>query len=159
MLDTEQVKEFLLEQVKSTELQPKKDTEGKVITSYCNYMARRVAEFFGCENFSDPDLLADDMVHAMIISGDWTFTTFGEIAAKWAQIGGLAFAAMTSDELGEEHGHIAPVFPGIPELSPSLGIPVPQLANVGAKNGVMLASEAFPGAKWPLGYYLWKLSI
>lgn len=153
MLDTEKVKDFMLALVKAPELQP---VNGK---TYCNVAARRVAEFFGCENFSDPDLLADDMVHAMIISGDWTFTTFGEIAAKWAQIGGLAFAGMTSDELGEEHGHIAPVFPGIPELSPSLGIPVPQLANVGAKNGVMLASEAFPVAKWPLGYYLWKLSI
>ena len=151
MLDTEKVKDFMLALVKAPELQP---VNGK---TYCNVAARRVAEFFGCENFSDPDLLADDMVHAMIISGDWTFTTFGEIAAKWAQIGGLAFAGMTSDELVEEHGHIAPVFPAPCELSPSLGHPVPFVANVGAKNGIMRVSEAFPVDKGEPEYFLWKL--
>lgn len=153
MLDTEKVKDFMLALVKAPELQPANGV------TYCNLGAKRVAEFFGCENFSAQNMTADQMVLDMMIEDVWTFTKFGEIASKWAQMGGLAFAGMSSSELGEEHGHIAPVFPGMPELSPSLGILVPQLANVGAKNGVMLASEAFPVAKWPLGYYLWKLSI
>ena len=153
MLDTEKVKDFMLALVKAPELQP---ANGK---TFCNIGSRRVAELFGCAQFGADDL-ADEMISLMeagLAYGPWTKTHFGEIAGKWARIGGLAFAAMDSKTLGEAHGHIAAVFPAPCELSPSLGHPVPFVANVGAKNGIMRVSEAFPVDKGEPEYFLWKL--
>lgn len=152
MLDTESVKDFMLALVKSPELQP---YGGR---SFCNIGARRDAQFFGCHDFDNQSLLADDMVQILKTNSKWTPTYFGEIASKWARIGGLAFAAMSSKDLGEAHGHIAGVFPAQPFLSPSVKLLVPMLANVGAKNDIMPASECFPVDKWPLIYYLWNFT-
>ena len=151
MIDTEKLKDFLLALVKAPELQPQ---DGK---TFCNIGARRVADLFGCHDFDNPDMLADEMIAFMLSSSEWSETHFGEIAAKFAQIGGLAFAAMDSSQLGEEHGHIATIFPADCELSPSLNVLVPFVANVGAKNGIMKASEAFPVAKGQPTYFLWCL--
>ena len=150
MIDTEKLKDFLLALVKAPELQPQ---DGK---TFCNIGAYRASKLFNCQTLNVA-MLADQMITSMLSSSEWTKTVFGEIAAKFAQIGGLAFAAMDSSQLGEEHGHIATIFPADCELSPSLNVLVPFVANVGAKNGIMKASEAFPVAKGQPTYFLWHL--
>ena len=152
MIDTEKLKDFLLALVKAPELQPFD------FKTFCNIGARRVADLFGYNGLDHPDMLADAMIMTLACSpNEWTKTHFGEIAAKFAQIGGLAFAAMDSSQLGEEHWHIATIFPADCELSPSLNVLVPFVANVGEKNGIMKASEAFPVAKGQPTYFLWHL--
>ena len=153
MIDKEKLKDFLLALVKAPELQPQ---DGK---TFCNIGAKRVADLFGCTDFDNPDWLADEMIRLISWSPSWTKTSFGEIAAAFSQLGGLAFAAMDSQTLDEEHGHIATIFPADCELSPSLNCLVPLVANVGAKNGILKVSEAFPVAKGQPDYYLWKLGV
>ncbi len=151
MIDPEKVKEFMLALVKAPELQP---TNGK---TFCNIAARRVAQFFGCHDFDAPNLLADEMIWILLGSTYWIKTMDGEVAAAFAQSGNLAFAVMSSERLGDDHGHIAAVFPAQCELSPSLGHPVPLLANVGKTCGITKESLDFPVAKGEADYFLWKL--
>ncbi len=151
MIDPEKLKDFLIDLTKDPSLQPE---NGK---TFCNFGARRGAQLFQCSDFDADDLTADAMIWILLGSTHWAKTSDGEIAAAFARSGNLCFAAMSSERLGEEHGHIAAVFPADTEFSPSLKINVPLIANVGAKNGIMKTSEAFPIEKGCPDYFLWKL--
>ncbi len=150
MIEPEQIKDFMLALVKSPELQPENEK------TFCNIGARRVAQFFGCHDFDDLNLLADDMIEIILDSPSW-IKIEGVPAATSAQNGNLIFAVMSSARLDELHGHIAAVFPAAPELSPSLGHLVPMLANVGAINGITKESADFPVSKGEANYFLWKI--
>jgi len=75
-------------------------------------------------------------------------------AAAHALGGGLAFAAMSSGQLGEAHGHITAIFPAPMQFSGSLNKNVCMVANVGKQNGEEKVSQAFPVALGEPDYFL-----
>lgn len=149
-MDLKTIKIFLQAMTQAPDFQP-----GEGVT-HCNQAARKAAQFFGCHEFDDPAMLADDMISTMEsnASGKWQVND-GPRAVLQALNCGLAFAAMTSKELGEAHGHIAVIAPLTPQYSGSLGRDVPMIANVGARNGMIKVSEAFPVAKGEPRYFRW----
>lgn len=131
----------------------------EVIRTHCNEGALLVAQAMGCDEFNtdgDP-LMADQMIELMQTnaSGRWKVGT-GSEAAIHALGGGLAFAAKTSHELSEAHGHIAAVYPVGMQYSGSLKHDVPLCANVGKQNAEEKVSQAFPPSKGEPSYYLWS---
>ena len=127
---------------------------GGVLVTYCNVGAIRVANAMGCHELDG--LLADDQYKVMSVneSGKWNKVP-GPAASLWAQQGGLAFAALPGARLKEEHGHIAAVYPAEMQMSPSLGHPVPMLANVGKTNVEEKESQAFPVAAGEADYFIY----
>lgn len=152
-MDSASLKAFLQDLTQRPKLQPENGV------THCNQGARETAQVCGCHEFDDMSLLADDMVQMMSlnISNKWE-PCDGSTAANRAMIGGLVFAAMTSKELGEEHGHITAIFPSAMQFSGSLGHDVPLCANVGKRNGVMKVSEAFPVSKGEPKYWTYAIS-
>lgn len=131
---------------------------GGVLTTHCNQGALIVAQAMGCHEFDtqgDP-LMADAMIDLMAtnFSDKWSTGSSSE-AAIHALGGGLAFAAKSSIELGEAHGHICAVYPASQQWSGSWGKDTAMVANVGKCNGEEKASEAFPVAKGEPTFYLW----
>ena len=121
--------------------------------THCNEGARRVANAMGYFGFNDESLLADDMVAIMNAGGPWSKVD-GETAAAHAQVGGLAFAAMSSYQLGEAHGHIAAVYPAPMQFSGSFNKKVPMVANVGKQDAEEKVSAAFPVALGEPDYFV-----
>ncbi|MDE2099554.1 MAG: hypothetical protein KGL39_20040 [Patescibacteria group bacterium] len=150
-MDMLEWKSFLQTLMQINQLQPENGV------THCNQAARMAAQQAGCNEFDNPDLLADDMIRIMEdnLSGKWAVND-GPRASLQAINGGLAFAGMSSKDLGEEHGHIAVIFPGQMEFSGSLNKDVPVIANVGKRNGVMKVSEAFPVDKREPKYWRWS---
>lgn len=150
-MDSIEWKSFLQTMMQLAQLQPENGV------THCNQAARIAAQAMGCHEFDDESLLADDMIKIMDsnISGKWE-PVDGLDAAVFATSGGLAFAAMSSKDLGEDHGHISVIYPGGLDFSPSLNKGVPLVANVGKRNGVMKVSEAFPVGKGEPEYWIWS---
>ena len=136
-------------------LRPVKDAKGKIIETFCNVGAQRVARSMGCKELDG--LMADQQYDIMNsnASGLWQKVP-GCAAAAWADSGGLCFAAMTAVMLGETHGHIAAVYPGAMQWSGSLNRNVPEVANVGKTNQEEKESQAFPVAKGEADYFTWQ---
>lgn len=124
--------------------------------THCSEGARKIAQTLGCNSFDDLSLRADDMVNIMSCGGFWSQVS-GSDATIHALSGGLAFAAMTSERLGESHGHIAAIYPIGMGYSGSLSKDVPYVANVGRGNGEEKVSQAFPPSKGEPGYWKWEL--
>lgn len=122
--------------------------------TFCNEGARRVAQAMDCHDFDDESLLADDMIAIMNSGGAWQLVE-GQDAADHAQLGGLAFACLSSHQLGEAHGHIAALYPADMEYSGSLARMVPMVANVGKQDREEKVSAAFPVSKGEPQYYVW----
>lgn len=156
--------------VAATELRPEYSVKsGKLLRTFCNIGARRVAQAMGCHDFDDTDLNADAM-HALMLA-KWKKVDSRE-AVLHALDGGLAFASMTGKQLGDEHGHIAAVRPEARQRSGSLGVDVPMVANVGkgdpdapmlpgAQTGIKTkrnwnckSSQAFPVSKGEPDYFI-----
>ena len=135
-------------------LQPVKDVNGKITTTFCNIGAIRVANAMGCSELNG--LMADDQYKVMSVnaSKQWAKVA-GSVAAAHALVGGLAFAAMTGEMLGENHGHIASISPEPMQLSPSLGKAVPMVCNIGKTDADEKESAAFPVDKGEADYFIW----
>lgn len=162
--------------VAAEELRPEYK-DGKVVKTFCNIGARRVAKAMGCSDFDDTNLNADAMHGVMTrgcLGGLWSKVEARD-AVLHALDGGLAFAAMTSSVLGAAHGHIATLRPEAMQTSGSLGKDVPVVANVGIgdpnapliagpqagikvkRNWNCTASWAFPmRAKGDPDYFIWR---
>lgn len=122
--------------------------------THCNQAVARVAAALGCREL---DGLMADGIYALVSddkNGRWT-PCDGVNAAMHALCGGLAIAAMTSQQLCMKHGHVAVIFPLPLKRSPSLGRRVPFVANVGETVGIMLSSAAFPVARGEAKYFAW----
>lgn len=148
MKDAVSLKHFIMELTQNEAMQPDNGV------THCNQAARLAAQFYRCNEFDDKSLLADDMIKIMDEnkSGNWLVCD-GYNATKFAMDGCLVFAAKTSKELDAKHGHIAIIIP-LPMLhSGSLNRLVPQIGNVGSRNGVMKVTEAFPVAKGEPRYF------
>lgn len=128
--------------------------DGKIIETHCNEGAMRVAQAMGCHELDF--LMADGQYEKMKAneSGNWKQVDGAE-AALWALDGKLAFAAMSSEMLGEAHGHICAIYPAARQWSGSLGKDVPMVANIGTKDCEEKVSEAFPVAKGEPEYFIW----
>lgn len=133
----------------------------KVVKTHCNEAALLVAQAMGCHEFDTPmgaDPMIADALVALIVqnaSGRWRLTD-GPAATLHALGGGLCFAAMTSVQLDEQHGHICAVYPVGMQWSGSLGKDVPMVANVGTCEAEEKASKAFPVSKGEPGYYAYS---
>lgn len=136
-------------------LQPKKDAQGKILETFCNVGAQRVANAMGCRELDRQ--MADGMYSVMALNASKKWNqVLGSAASLWAQSGGLAFAAMTSLQLKEAHGHIAAIYPAPMEFSGSMGHPVPLVANVGKTNAKEKESMAFPVLFGEPEYFTWN---
>ena len=126
-----------------------------VLVTHCNEGAEKVAEALGCTELSG--CLANEQVEIMKNndSGRWKEVT-GSEATIHALSGGLGFAAMSSEELGEAHGHICPIYPVGMQHSGSLNKDVPMVANVGQQNAEEKVSQAFPVKKGEPHYFIWS---
>ncbi len=135
-------------------LQPEKDMFGKIVRTHCNEAAQRIANALGCTELDG--VTADEQYSIMRdnVSGCWR-QVYGVEATLHALDGKLAFAAMSSAQLHESHGHIAAIYPVSMQRSGSLGKDVPMVANVGTQNGEVKVSQAFPPAKGEPEYYTW----
>lgn len=133
----------------------KKDSDGKILTTFCNMGAKRIANAMGCDELDG--LVADEQYKVMIAnkSGTWAKVD-GAAATEFAMEGGLAFAILPGKRLDAAHGHIAVIYPSPMQWSGSLGKEVPMVANVGVKNIVEKESMAFPPSKGEADYFCWE---
>ena len=120
--------------------------------TFCNRAVNFIAHGLGCDELDG--LMADGIYNLLKLnaSGKWAQVDPND-ATLWALSNGLAIAAMSSDMLGETHGHVAVVAPLGMQASASFGEDVPVLANVGKTVGYMKSSEAFPVAKGMPEFY------
>lgn len=116
--------------VKNPAFQP----EGKV--TKCNFGVQRVAFEFDYDGFNKK--LANDIYEIVKAGGAWGRTDpDGAATASWN--GCFVIAA----QKGKPHGHVATVYPGGLSFSGKWQKNCPLVANVGKKNWICKASEAF----------------
>ncbi len=119
--------------------------------TFCNEGLQHVARAVGCEDLNG--LMADQELVRVSLLPDWREDTWARAVAH-AQAGGLAFIGWNNPN---GHGHVASVAPRPMQVSPSWGVPVPVLANVGEKNGYLLLSACFREAlEHELRCFLWR---
>lgn len=116
--------------VKNPAFQP----EGKV--TKCNFAVQRVAFEFDYDGLNK--LMANDIYDLVKKPGAWGRTDpDGAATAAWN--GCFVIAA----QKGKPHGHVAAVYPGGLSFSGKWQKNCPLVANVGKKNWICKASEAF----------------
>lgn len=132
MTDSDTLKKLADRLVDSPNLWPIYDKDGKLLETFCNFSARLAAQAMLCDEFNDPDLLADDMVSIIRLnaSGKWHITT-GQEAANQSIAGKLAYACQDSKTMMESHGHITLISPEAMRYSGSFEKDVPVVANIG----------------------------
>lgn len=114
--------------------------------THCNQGLNDIATEFGFTEFDGKmanaciDLMASDM--------RWRECS-AEEAWTWAMAGNLAVACMKE----EPHGHVAVICPGDKVASGKWQVDVPQIANVGQKNGIFGENFAF---REPPKHYLYQ---
>jgi len=157
-MTSDQLRKILEDLVNDPKMVPH-DTDGVPgDETFCNIAVQRICVAFGFKAFEG--MLANDMLKTLE-SGKaegWKACT-GEEAAAHALSGGLAVAGKRY----EKHGHIAVVWPGSMDFSPSFGKMVPMLANVGGRdkngvpmNGVKNMGWFFSSKKGEPGYWKFK---
>lgn len=158
----EMLKDACDQVIHDSDLAPEKDPyTGKIVKTHCNQGALLVAQAMGCNEFDtapgEEPMMADAMVALMAenASGRWRVVD-GPQASIHALSGGLCFAAMTSEQLDEAHGHICAVYPVGMQSSGSLGHDVPMVANVGVCLAEEKSSQAFPVLRGEATYYAWS---
>lgn len=124
---------------------------GRTLYTYCNAAVDFVCGGMGCDCFRGPrgPLTADAICR--ILERGWVAVD-GAQAAELARGGTLCVAALDSASIRlspkhaqAAHGHVAAVYPAEKGAwSPSWKKTVPLLANAGARNGVLPASQCFP---------------
>ena len=160
--------------VADVSLQPEYSKDGRVLRTFCNFGARKMAQAAGCLEFNG-DINADDMNKVMVSNktGKWEKVS-GRTAVLYAIDGGLAFASATGASMKAAHGHIAVIRPEGMQKSLTLGHDVPIVANIGVgdpsaplvdtdkgtktrKNWDCKVSQAFPCKKYgEPSYFIWR---
>jgi hypothetical protein len=125
------------------DLEPVFDDAGKLVRSYCNIAIDRVMGIMGTprivNHVNGQPLLANDMIDCMENSETRFTKVTGDVACARASQGILVIACQCE----ALRGHVAAVYPAPMEYSGSWKKDVPLLSNVGKKNDVMRASQAF----------------
>jgi hypothetical protein len=155
--DGELLKDACDQVINDPDLAPEIGPDGRVLVTHCNAGALLTAQALACHEFDaeGEPLMADEMIALMERneSGKWSTGTSSETAIH-ALSGGLAFAAKTSAELEETHGHICTVYPASQQWSNSWKKDTVMVANVGKQNREEKASEAFPVLKGEPTFYI-----
>lgn len=116
--------------------------DGQQVT-YCNYAANSIAQAMGCLDFWDPHsqepLNADAIFAFLKGSPEWTEADMSK-CQDLANQGSLVFAAANSLMLGQAHGHICVVRPGLPKDSGKFGS-CPSVLNIGGENFIGRAKK------------------
>ena len=163
--------------VSDPSLQPEYSKDGKLMRTFCNFGALRMAQAAGCSEFDGKDVTADVMYSIMALNktGRWKRVE-NRIAVLHALDGGLAFAAATGSSMKAGHGHIAVIRPEGMQRSGTLGHDVPIVANIGQgdpdaplvdtgkdtgiktrRNWSCKVSQAFPCKKHgEPSYFIWR---
>ena len=100
-------------------------------TTHCNQAVHSIASVaFNYNGFRG--LMADDMVQLMASGGgDWNPIAM-EQAQEQANNGSLVVAGMTGASMGQAHGHVVVIRPGLQVDSGKYNGPVPRCVNIGA---------------------------
>lgn len=129
--DSQTLRIFLDDLVRDSTLFPQYDSKGVLLKTFCNLGVQRNAPG---ETFAGFDkLMAEEICHRlekMVEEGKAKLLT-GLLAAEKAMEGLRVIAAMTKEEMGADHAHVARVYPASCQMSGSLGKMVPMLANIG----------------------------
>lgn len=120
--------------------------DGKPET-FCNWAAQRISMAMGCWDFRHQIDTAARMVE--IMKEKWRLLDSPKAAHYRALHGGELVIAGAGN-------HVAVIYPAPMQLSPSLGVWVPMVANVGKTNGLMRVSSAFPVAKGLPDFFVWQ---
>lgn len=126
----ERLKAACDEAVAAADLQPQYTTAGALLRTFCNKGAQRIAAAMGRTELDAPGVEENaDELHAIL-------ERIGKkVDARSASLhaldGGLAFASMTSKQLGEAHGHICVIRPEALQFSGTLDREVPVVVNIG----------------------------
>ena len=128
--------------------------------TYCNMAVGKVLMTMGSLELRNPGgspLDANQMVAAMSSSSNWQEVQM-EDAQALANSGQVVVAGMTSQQLGQDHGHVVVVRPGTAELSNKWGGLAPKVSHVGEKSLIGSGAEwAFPGTLRPRFWQLKSL--
>lgn len=100
-------------------------------TTFCNLAVSAVAEAMGCKDFVGKT--ADQIVAFISTSEHWSPVPF-ERSQELANQGSLLVAGMSSQQLGQGHGHIVVLRPGKPCYSGKWQGSAPRCLNVGKEN-------------------------
>ena len=128
--------------------------------TYCNMSVAKVLLTLGSHELRNPGgspLDANQMVAAMSSSSNWQEVQM-EDAQALANAGQIVVVGMTSQQLGQTHGHVVVVRPGNSELSNKWGGLAPKVSHVGEKSLIGVGAEwAFPGTLRPRFWLLKSL--
>lgn len=148
-MDIEHLKSALDALIKDPSLFQKPDG-----TTFCNIAVHRIAALYDIKEFplnahGDPPM-ANRMCEIAATS-----PAFESASGEGANAAALAGKFVLAAHGYAGHGHVAVVYPS-PEMfySPSWKKEVPFVANVGKRNAIIPASEAFPVALGEPGYYI-----
>lgn len=98
--------------------------------TFCNIAVYGIAHDMGCNQLDGKN--ADDIVAFISSDHDWQQVPM-EQAQGLANAGSLLIAGLSSSELGQTHGHVVVIRPGIESYSGKWG-KVPQVLNIGSTN-------------------------
>lgn len=133
-------------------------------TTFCNVGVWSVASYMGCKDLVDKT--ADQMMEIFSTSSSWSEVPM-EKAQDMANDGSLIIAGLDSKSLGQSHGHVTVVRPGVPCYSGKWG-KVPRILNIGAENYIARAKRG-PAVGMAVGvneafvplpkFYVWRPSL
>ena len=104
--------------------------------THCNQAANYIAKTMGCNDFEDK--MADDIYDFLANNPlDWTEILMQQ-SQDIANRGSFVVAILDSKSLGQQHGHIVVIRPGITCDSGKWGT-VPRCINIGAQNFIAKA--------------------
>lgn len=140
------------------------DLQPKDGITFCNVAADAIATAMGCKDFTGKN--ADQIFEFVNTSSQWDEIQMAD--AQWiVNEGSLVFAVATSEMLGQSHGHICVVRPGLEKNSGKWG-QCPAIMNVGAENFLARAKKG-PLTGMPCGineafvpephFFVWKNSL
>lgn len=117
-------------------------------TTFCNQGVNYVAETMGCKDFEGKN--ADEIVAFLSSSQDWSLVPM-ERAQELANQGSFLISGLSSEALGQSHGHVAVIRPGKPVYSGKWNTSqCPRVLNIGVENFIARAKKG-PLTNQPAG--------
>lgn len=146
----ERLKEILDSVRNQTDLQPHDGI------TYCNIAIDRILGLCGIPRIINPLTGQPHLANSMIDYLEANTLRWGKVngfaAHSYANLGALVIAGAKNPA---GHGHVAPLSPAEKMgFSPSWGKDVPMLSNVGKKNAILRASQAF---RTEPSYYAYRI--
>lgn len=115
-------------------------------TTFCNLAVNVICQKMGYNSFAGRT--ADEIIALLRTNGEWAEVDMGKAQAL-ANQGSLLIAGLDSIALGQSHGHVAIIRPGIAVYSGKWQL-VPRVINIGAQNFIARAKTG-PLTNQPVG--------